>query len=299
MANQDKIKYFGKIGELPWETVDRSDEWSENRVAQISIVGKYADLKAKNVKPADSASVINAFMDEDLDSQYYIRTVSLTREDGDVGRLNVSLVKCPDGKNKPFNVQWDVSMEEVQKKLITHPIFDEDKECRTIIHQWEETVKAQRVLYNKDGKPTFYYQTADQIVQGQMFPIKIENEYVKAYCNAVTAGIETYNVYLPIIVKTSQYLELPGLDYDSESRIVESGTISEFSKEDQIGRFDGNMEISIAGFDDREKGLWFKSGDKFTQGSDGTWTRVETWTYTNDTRHKWIYTHSKADFESA
>lgn len=281
------VKATGKITQIPYETVGRSEEWADNRIAATDIYGRWEDLLSLELKPGDPMSRLAGYLDG-WSGSYYIRTASLTREEGNIGHYHISLVRCDKGKNKPFNVTWDVSMEEVQKKLITHPIFEDKPDVRNQIMMWEDTIKAERVKYDKDGKPTYYYQTADMIVQGQIVPIKVTSKEAIAYMDAVMAGIETYNLYLPIIVKTSQYLELPGVDYDADSHIAEGGTISEFTKEDEIGRFSQDLEMKIAGF---TKGLWFKSGDKFTMQSDGTWTRTETWTYTNDTRHDWIYTH--------
>lgn len=283
------VKAAGKITTIPYETVGRSDEWADNRVATVDIVGAWRDLSALSLKPGDPMSRISAFVDG-WNGNYFIRTASLTREEGNIGHYHISLVRCDKGKNKPFNITWDVSMEEVQKKLITHPIFEDKPDVRNQIMMWEDTIKAERVKYDKDGKPTFYYQTADMIVQGKILPVRVTSQEAISYMEAVMAGIETYNVYLPIIIKTSQYLELPGVDYDSDSHIANGGTISEFSKEDEIGRFASDMELKISGFSG-DKGLWFKSGDKFTMQSDGTWTRTETWTFTNDVKHKWIYTH--------
>lgn len=274
-------KLYGKS--VPFETIGRSEQWAESRVLQCSIVGKTDRLRDR-VKPGDPISVLSGWLGSGWHGNYYVRTVTLAEEEGEMSTLTVSLVLCKQGKKKPYNETWEVSMEEVQKKLISHPKIVEAGVVDDLF-KWEETPKRYRTSVDKNGKIHYWFATGE--MNGDSPVLKeIEDEWALAYIAAVTAGIETFNMYLPVITHVSSYLELPGVDYDSQSHQVTGGTISEFSGKSLIGNFD-EPKLVVEGY---TNGRWFKSKDTYSQNSDGTWTRTEQWTYTNDTKHAWIYT---------
>ena len=277
LGDKSKIKYYGQIANIPHEIPGRQDDWAENRVASTTFVGKYGDVESKmnSLKPGDRMSTFDAWTDRAFSGNYHIRTMSLVRTDGDVGELHVTFVKCPKGPEQPYNKVWEVGMEEVQKKLITHPYIQE-KADTTVLFKWEETPKRYRVDDNGD----FWYATGE--MDGDEPELeKISGDAEIAYCKAVMAGIETFNLYLPVISCTSYYIKVPGVLYDGDG-ILNSGSIH---MDDDIGHFD-EPDVKVRGF---TKGKWFKSMDKFIENADGTCTRNEQWTYTNDNDHAWIY----------
>ena len=291
MANDSKV-VLGDIERGAFETVGRTETWSEQRNMSVVIVGKVSDI-FDAVKPGDAMSAHPNWFKGQIGTNYFVKTIDATSEDGVSGALRLSLVKCPNGKTKPFNVTWDVGMEEVQMRLINHPMIIKYGD-RSALLKWEDTPKGQRVLEKKkNGKPTgeYEYQYRDKwnSSKGMWDMETIEGDWNIAYCDAVTQGIDTFNKYLPVITKNSFYLELPGVSY-SQDHVVTGGTIRDFTGTDVIGKFNV-PELKVSGYIDNKDGVWFKNGDKFTSQADGSWTRTESWVFTNDPRHMWIYTN--------
>ena len=280
-GDRSKIRYYGRIDKAPHEVPGRSDEFAENKTAATTFIGKYDDVRSKmeSLKNGDPMSTFNAWADEPFNSKYYIRTMNLTHVDGDLGELHVTFVCCPRGKEEPYNRVWEVGMEEVQKKLISHP-FIQEKADMSVLFKWEETPARDRVDKNGD----FWYATGE--MDGDLPQLtKIDGDAEIAYCKAVMAGIETFNLYLPVVSCTSYYVKVPGVLYDGDG-IISGGSIH---MDDEIGHFD-EPDVKVRGF---TKGKWFKSMDKYIENADGTCTRNEQWTYTNDTKHSWIYDQLK------
>lgn len=277
-GDKSKIRYYGRIKDAPHEEPGRTDEWGENRVASGTFIGKYDDVKDKmdSLRPGVAMSAFNSWTDKSFNSNYYIRTMQLTRGDGDTGELHVTFVKCPNGPEQPYNKVWEVGMEEVQTKLINHPVVVKQGDVG-ILFKWEETPKQYRVGKSNDE---FYYATGE--MDGD-YPrlAKVTGDSNIAYCKAVMAGIETYNRYFPIVSCTSYYIKLPGVLYNADG-IVTGGTVH---MDDDIGHFD-TPDVKLRGF---SGGKWFKSMDKYIENADGTCTRQEQWTYTPDKDHSWIY----------
>lgn len=290
----NEAQILGRIKRSAFETVGRTDSWSEQRVLATTIVGKVDDLRNR-VKPGDSMVQLSGWLDGDWEGDMFVRTTDLTSTDGQTAELRLSMLKCPKGKTKPYNVTWDVSMEEVQMPLISHPDILANANMDNLI-KWEDTRKGVRAQKRKgeesgglEAYDFFYYDFSNySLTQNDYVPVKITNKWEIAYCRAVMCGITTYNRYMPVIVKNSYYLEIEGADYDS-NRIITGGTMSEFTKRNVIGSFN-EPELKIDGYTSKE-GVWFKNGDKYTSSADGTWTRTESWVFTNDVNHKWIYTH--------
>ena len=276
-GDRSKIKYYGRIKDAPHEVPGRQDDWSENRVQSVTFIGKYDDVKAKmdSLRPGLPMGTFNSWTDKAFAGNTFIRTMSLARGEGDTGELHVTDVRCPKGAEQPYNKVWEVGMEEVQKKLITHPNVQKHGNV-DILFKWEETPKR----YRTDGNGDFWYATGEMDGDEPQLE-KITGDANIAYCKAVMAGIETYNEYLPVLSCTSYYVKLPGILYDADG-IVNGGTIH---MDDDIGTFD-TPKVTVRGFSD---GIWLKSMDKFIENADGTCTRQEQWTYTKDKKHRWIY----------
>ena len=280
----------GRLTKGPFETIGRSESWAEQRSVSTTVVGMLKDI-ADAVKPGDSMAKHASWFDGAYNSAYFVKNLEVSSQDGVTGELKLSLVKCPVGKTKPFNIVWDVSMEEVQMKLINHPDVIKNCDIEKLL-LWEDTQKGRRVKYDsKKNEFKFYYDLFDYSSGAgfvQVESIEVEGDWNKAYCLAVTQGIETYNRYLPVITKTSSYIEISGANY-TEDRIITGGTIKDFTGADTIGHFNA-PELKVAGFINGKDGVWFKNCDKYTSQADGSWTRTEGWVFTNDPRHMWIYT---------
>lgn len=277
---------IGRINNGAFETVGRTESWAEQRIANAIVVGKFADLDGQ-AKPGDSMAQHAGWFGGKWNGNWFIRTTDLTSTDGISAELRMSLILCANGKTRPYNVTWDVGMEEVQMKLISHPDIQANCSMERLL-RWENTPAGERVKVDKDGNVEYRYATGQYNSDGSLKTEKINKPWEIAYCKAVVAGITTYNRYAPILTKTSYYLELPGVNYDSNTHQVTGGTISEFTGSSEIGKF-SNPPLNISGYGSSE-GLWFKNGDRFTCDAAGCWQRIETWTFTPDKKHAWIYT---------
>lgn len=268
----DGVKY----GELAtesnsFETVAKDYSWSDQQTMDMTVVGDFDKLWAKNVKPGMAASGTGLVTIPN--SQWCVRTVSLSREEMNVGTMKLNLVYCSKGLTQPYAQTIEMTMEEVQMALLTHPkIKDAGETELEEIRGWERyrAISANAV---KDGS---YYWEKDGV------ETQVKGEMAIKYCKAVSAGIETYNKYLPVVRRVSQYLRLPGVSYDASSNSVTGGSVD---GADGIGEFD-NPPIGVKG---ASGGKWFKSGDSYTMAADGSWTRTEQWTFTDDAEHSWIY----------
>lgn len=281
----DKIPMYGQITVKPFETVPKDFAWSDHQTLTMTVVGDYQEMWNKKLHPGmginETGYVTGA-------ANWFIRTVDIAREEANVGILKIGMVYCPEGLNKPYSSTIEVAMEEVQKALITHPLFktdgeDEDKDkALAEIRGWERYRNISAGATKGYGKDMKFYYTEDDTT-----PKEVEKETAKQYCRAVSSGIETYNIYLPVITRTSLYLRLPGeVTYKADSNIVSGG---EIECAEQIGRF-CDPPIRVDGL---KEGEYFKSKDSYSQAADGSWTRTEQWTYTNDLTHRWIYDELK------
>lgn len=277
----------GRIKQQAFETVGRRESWAEQRIATVNIVGT-KDKVAGKVKPGDNANVIDEATGG-FNSDYFIRTVEESCDDGVTYNATLTLVKCPDGKTEPYAISWEASMEEVQTPLINHPMLRKEGIIDQL-YKWEDTSPGRRIGNDKEGNLIFYYdETEYSGTQITLNRKKITNEWNIAYCKAILGGIKTFNRYLPVITKTSTYLELKGIRYDDD-RIPQRGNIEDFSGPDTIGHFD-DPDIKIEGYKSGKDGVWFKSMDRYVINADGTATRTESWVFTNDTSANWIYTN--------
>lgn len=300
----DEVMVYGR--QSPFEGPGRSESRADLRTYSFDISGRYTDLVDKNVKPRDSLD--GSWLANYLGplNNLYVRTVELVEEEGGHGRMKISAVMCPQDNTHPFQVTYEVNMEEVQKRLICHPLFKVNKgdsgstaeaknKTLMIIHWWEDTQESLRYALNDDGEMVFQYVIppgrpgAGVDSEGNPIRSVIEDENAIKYCRAVTAGIETFNLYLPVVTKVSTYLALKGINYDTDTGMIRGGTLEDIS--DTVGQFadSGDMGISVQGFTDTNKGRWFKAQDTYVGNADGTWTRTEKWVYTNDLTHEWIY----------
>lgn len=277
-------------GAWPIPQAGRSRTIAENDTLNVITVGDYDGFRDRiglDIRPGSYFAI----GDESIgvpDGGFAIRTVTLRRDESygsgliakHVGVLELALVHVT-GPYDPFEVTVDVDIREVGKGLITHPDIQGDGVALNQIRLWNETPEGKRVSY-VGGMPIFRYyepksEDADGEESGTLKPV--DNENAQKYLLALTAGIETYSVYLPVVTRIRRFVRLPG---DGGS-----GTITLPYNAD-LGGFVDASEVPEcpAGF---ETGLWFKSADRYSRASDGVWTQTEEWTYTDDSTHDWIY----------
>ena len=287
MANKTAV-LEGRIKQQGFETVGRRDSWAEQRIATATVVGTI-DKVFDKVKPGDSMGSHSGWFDGKFNNKYFVRTVEQSSDDGVTGYVTLTFVKCPNGKTEPFAISWEASMEEVQTPLINHPMLRKNGIIDEL-YKWEDTSPGRRVGKDKEGNLIFYYdETEYSGTQIKLNRKKITNAWNVAYCKAILGGIKTFNRYLPVITKTSTYLELKGIHYNDD-HMPYRGQIEDFSGPDTIGHFD-DPDIKIEGYKTGKKGVWFKSMDRYVINTDGTATRTESWVFTNDTSANWIYTN--------
>jgi hypothetical protein len=279
MADNEPI-VFGETGFF--SNTKRSINVTDAKRLTVEVCGDYRDLASQKCFPGDNPPAAAWGSGEDV-SGYLVESSSLEREEGGRGVLTLNLVKAS-GPNAAINVTYDIEMQEVQKALRTHPKLRAYKGAMEQIYGFENTDPNLRVIgWDDNGKPqTFQYMDANGEMQ------EMDNAGAIAYAKAVTAGIETYNIYLPVISKTSTFLKMPGVSFDEETHEITGGTLDRYSTLAQIGCYD-DPPIQISGFTNPNEGRWFKSVDKYTQNANGPWSRNEQWVYTNDIDHGWIY----------
>lgn len=205
-----------------------------------------------------------------------VESTTLSETGGGMGKLTINCIEYGDVNitTIPTRTTWRITMGEVQKDLMCHPNCVGD---RSTIEKWLATELGKR--YDKNNNP----QWIDS--EGTAHSISYESDagrYIKAY----EKGIETYNLYFPIIEKISIYKRLPGVSMNKNS--TNSGLVSKFSS--NLGTWNV-PDLRIPGFSNAG---WFKSGDNYEQGNDLVWTRTEQWTWTPDNGNdiNWIYARS-------
>ena len=264
------------VGKASWNTGffngTKVRTFAENNSAEIEVVGAFASLtQPKTGQQVPSAYA--AFLPSADGMIWGVQNSTLTNEAAGVGILRISCVAVS-GLDAAFDTTWDIDMQEVQRSLKQHPTILKSSYALTQIKLWEATPEALRVHSTASGLEFRYYATTDNGELGDL--TKVTDTDAIAYLKAVTAGIETYNAYLPVVTKTTRYLSI----------LSGSGTIT-IPYSDKIGKFD-EPSIKPSGFSGSGKN-WFKSADKYSRANNGTWTRTEQWTYTDDTTHSWIY----------
>ena len=280
------VQKYGVISRASHPVVTRSVQRSDNTTLEIQIVGDYNSLENTILSKAvgEDVGLICGDTKGDNFAGYRIKSLSATREDGEIGVLSASLVKC-DSVGKPYHVTYSIEMQEDQRSLLRHPLFKDNDEAIEQIQYWNATNPGARVKM-EEGKLKFFYQKYSGSASGAMDEYEVTNEAAIKYCTAVFKGLETFNVYLPVITKTSLYLkEPPGSTQDDVTHEI-SGTV-EYST--NIGKWDDSFGFVLEGYETTDKQGWFKSADSYTQNSDGTWQRVEMWVFSDSKEHSWIY----------
>ncbi len=296
MATKEPI-YYGKLaeGEM-FAQPELSIKYDDRRYVTITMVARWEDIKGEGAYVGQRATdwLVKA---EDLPdaSHYYIIDLEKSRRDALVGVITAQLVHAPNGVDKEFAVTYNIEMREVQKSLETHYLLmpaklDADsKNAQKQIRKWNMTNEAARTKWDENNDPTFYYFNFDERGSAVGKELKVNSVGAKKYCAAKTAGIDSFNLYLPVIQKVSNYVRPKGVKFDPDTHAIEKGATFEICDDDEtIGQF-CDPPVKIKGYTDSDKYRWFKSVDQWQMNADTTWTRTEEWVCTNDLNHTWIY----------
>ena len=245
--------------------------FAEQRTLEIEATGDLATLLKS--QPTQGSFISGSAYGHSPETGYGwgVKTSTVTSDGAGVGTLRLSLVQIASA-DTAYDISYEIDLSEVQMSLKKHPSLD--AAAISVIQQWEATPEAVRV-YGSGSSIGFRYYAMDATTakQGALTAVVADSAAWK-YLYALASGIETYNVYLPVITKTSHYITL------STSKIDVS----------KLGTFD-SPPITVGSYSSDSK-YWFKSADKYARANDGTATRTEQWTYTNDTTHSWIYEKS-------
>lgn len=271
-------------GQMKFETSGRSVSLAESIHHTIVINGRYQDLLDMKL---ETGAKVPSFCDQQtiVSGDLYVLNFSITKnEDGDMGSASITAVEAKD-IHKPYHQTVDVDISEVSKRLINHPNMKGDA-TQFQIRMFEAT--EENLRFSSDGKPQscFSLTTGKALVK----PVALTDENAILYAQAQLIGVDSYNVYLPVVTRVSQYLKLPTVSSSPGANEI-SGTISPVGL-DKLGEYDDDsVPVTIEGY---TKGRWFKGTDKFQQNANGSWTRTESWVYTNDLRLEWIYKNGAA-----
>lgn len=281
--------YIGEIAHGSAPTEVRTITKSDNTTLEVEIVGRYNVLEniIRSKGAGDDAGLLVNASKGDTFSGYRIKTLACQREGGDVGVLRANLVYAQ-STSQPYHITYNIDMQEVQKSLMSHPLFRRNAGSLQYIQRWNETAAGARVIWGDDrDSDKFVYLDESGSASSPYAPYtEITDATAIKYCKAVIAGIETYNVYLPVVSKISLYLkEPPGLSQNDTTHEL-SGTLRYSTN---IGKWDDGFGFQIQGYNTTSTQGWYKSKDRYVQNADGTWQREEEWVFTNDKTHAWIY----------
>lgn len=261
----------------PLKTVSRKSE-STNSETFVEISGPYATVADMQPKYGDGSEQF-----PQCPTGFTVAGSTLT-PDGRGGA--VLSVRCVDYTNQtvsssvvPVKTVYSIEMVATVYELKQHPTLTADAATVKMIALW----LGSPISVQYAGATGFSYN--DESGQTQQVP---SGSNAHKFCAAYTAGITTFTRYYPVIVKTSIWKSLPGATMVGNSQT--GGTISQFSA--GIGTWD-TPDITLNGYASTN---WFKSGDRWNQNQDQTYTRNEQWTYSPDGSsgaHGWIYASSQ------
>lgn len=261
----------------PLKTITRKSESTASETV-IEISGPYASVAA--LQPAYGAGPSEF---TPCPAGYTVVNSTITPDGRGGGVLSVRCVNYTnptvESQIAPMKTIYNIEMVQTTYPLQQHPTLTESSVAVKTIAMWLNSSPA--VQYS--GETGFAYTDAN----GNSVSIASDSLAYK-FCAAYQAGITTFNRYFPVVVKVSTWKSLPGASMSGNSQT--GGTISQFSPE--IGKWD-DPDITLTGY---PAGNWFKSGDRWNQNQDQTYTRNEQWVYTPDGAsgpHGWIYESSQ------
>ena len=261
----------GVVGKPSWNTGfpdgTRVRTCAENDTAEIEIVGAFNLLSQPSTGSQLSGKLAALLPSPGAEKSWGVQNSTLSGEQCGIGILRISCISVD--SFGAADTTWDIDMQEVQRSLKQHPTILKSSNALTEIKLWEATPEALRVYSSKSGLEFRYYVVDENGEPGKLLTVK--DSAAIDYLKALMAGIETYNVYLPVVTKTTRYIS-----------ILQEGSIPYSS----VGTFN-EPSTKPSGYSGSKH--WFKSADKYSRANNGTWTRTEQWTYTDDTTHSWIY----------
>lgn len=268
---------YQRHGRSGWENGfnngTKTRAFAEQGTYEVEVTGDFATLRGKQPQPGDSIDSSDAanwgLFDAGSGNSWGVKNSTLSNDGAGIGTLRISVVLL--GADGSYDTTYDVDMREVSKSIKTHPAVLNSTGAIDEIQQWEATPEAVR-KYSQGGviKYRYYKRSADDI-EGTL--TDVTNAEAIACIKAMDSGIENFNVYLPVITRVKHFLKLV--------------TTTGIAYSNKIGHFD-SPPITLSGYPDTGSN-WFKSADKISKANDGSVTRTEEWTYTNDTTHSWIY----------
>lgn len=250
--------------------------YAEQGSFEVEVTGQYSDLVARQPKPNSTLTgdISKWGLPSLSEGSWGVKNSSLVGDEGGLAKLRLSLVLL--GTDGSYDTTYDVDMREVSKSIKTHPLVLASNGALDEIQQWEATPEAVRKYSDSTGVKYRYYKRSADDIEGTL--TAVTNTAALACIKAMESGIENFNVYLPVITRVRHFLTA----FSSGTTINYDGTIGKFE----------SPPITLSGYPNTSGKNWFKSADKISKANDGSVTRTEEWTYTNDTTHSWIYANS-------
>ena len=205
-------------------------------------------------------------------SDYAVESSRIDPAGGGMGKLTIVAARNPGAAaaSEAVRSTLRIEMEEVQYDLEDHPDLANERET---ILKWLATDEAVR---SQGG--AYYWQSPDGVKHA------IAGAKALKFIAAYMAGIKQFVRYYPVVERISIWRNPPGMTRNGRSY---TGGTPRFST--GIGGYN-DPPVTFSGY---PAGNWFKSGDKWDENGNETWTRREQWTYTPESKtstHAWIYT---------
>jgi len=239
------------VGNLTVHEAPDSPKWTFAEVdkCERTFTGPYADLFSK--RPTRGAPM------EGSGADMLVQDSTLKRSKGSQGVLTVNLVggnpSWKGGPDAPLKVTVEIDWVAVSKDLRSHPMYhypeDADTEPEGVYSNdpaaWMRIEKWKNET-NLELRKQFKFGT------GAIDEILAPNE--QHYAKKILRGVESYNVYAPIVRKTTLLSKKP------------SGSKAGFVQDPAVD----------AEYPDGYK--WLKTACRSTQQQDKTWQLAEEWT---------------------
>lgn len=260
----------GDTGKSGMSTGVKVYSQSDTATLEVEVVGDFTTLDNLGYGPGTYFQ--NGHAAWGIPSGYAILNCSLSREDGNVGVYKLTLVRpVGDLILNPYSITYEVEMQADMRQLDGHPHIQAGGDTTlNEIKLWEDSNE------QADSEGPFYYKAGKD--EEHREKVYLQDDKAKEYAKAKRSGIDSYGVYLPVVVRTSSYISINSGTVDSTISVPYSSN---------IGTFD-SPPVSLNGFSGGSE-HWFKSGDTYSRSNNGQWTRRETWTYVDITANDWIY----------
>jgi hypothetical protein len=201
---------------------------------------------------------------DDTGANMLVMTSSLTRKAPNMGILSIELAGAihdiPGGGSVALKITAEIDWVAINKDLRTHPMFDDSEDDSDDVISWLnqypitmegwakiEAWRAETNVALKTADPLFKYKDAEGAEQTL-------SEAETYAAKKILKGNDSYNIYAPVVKKTSLYKDQPP---NSGAGYIEDPTVT---------------------IDIPEPYKWLKTACRSTQNQDKTWQLVEEWT---------------------